>query len=156
MKKTYTYIIYMTPQVKKFSGILGEIDLHIVSLLLAGGRTIIEEQYDGQDPVGLYSNTLKDQGMQIVNTKRQIIKGKSYIWIEVLYDPSQITPLNGQETTEELVWKQFYYPCKSGTKEECLGLMVPAKEVLLNQDKKHPIHLAPLLDALTGPKELVL
>ncbi len=138
----------MTPQIKKFSGILGEIDLHIVAFLLAGGRTIIEEQYEGSDPVGLYSNTLKDQGMRVLNTKTQNVKGKTYIWIEISYDPSQIEPLTGQETTDDLVWKPFYYTCKSGTKEECLGLMVPAKEVLLNQDKKQPIYLVTLLDAI--------
>lgn len=148
MKKTYTYIIYMTPKIKKFSGILGEIDLYTFSFLLAGGKTIIEEEYEGNDPVGWYCASLEDQNMKVLKSKIQTIKGKQYIWIEIERDNSKIFPLTGEETTDELVWKTFYYTCKSGTKEECLGLMVSAKEVLLNQDKKHPIYLTTLLDAI--------
>jgi hypothetical protein len=148
MKKSYTYIIYMTPKIKKFSGILGEIDFYTISLLLAGGKSIIEEEYEGNDPVGWYCASLEDQNMKVLKSKIQTIKGKQYIWIEIERDPSQISPLTGEETMDELIWKTFYYTCKSDTKEECLGLIVSAKEIVLNRDRKQPIYLTTLLDAI--------
>ena len=140
----------MTPQIKKFSGILGDIDLYTCSFLLAGGKSIIEEQYDGKDPVSWYFTNLEQQDMKPLKTKTQTIKGKTYIWIEVEWDPSQINRDLSENSTsmEELVWKSFYYPCKSNTKEECLGLMVQVKEIRMNDDIKNPIYLNTLLDAI--------
>ncbi len=138
----------MTPHQKKFSGILGEFDFYTIPILLAGSKYLIEEVYEGKDPVEWYTKSLEEQEMKILKTKKQTIKGKTFIWIEVEWNQEQIESFSNSDDANELVWKPFYYSCKTGTKEECLGLMVSIKEKVMNQDKKNPIHLATLLDAI--------
>jgi hypothetical protein len=153
MKDAYTFVFYTPPVLKKFNGILGEIDLYHVSLLLAGGKYLVEEQYDGNDPIEWYTNIMKEQGIFISNSKTQTYKGKKYIWMEI---DAEKTPVDEFMTwqqispndTDNLAWRTFYVPCAEGTKTECLGLGVVAREKNMTEPNKQPIKLSTLLDGI--------
>jgi hypothetical protein len=154
MKQTVQYIVYSKAPIKQFSGILGGIDLHCVWLLLTGGKTLIEEVYDGSDPIAWYRDVLNEQGMIVKSTKKQTYKGQTFVWLEVDYDQ---TPIQEYTTwrdlepndTETLAWKPFWIPCTTGTTKECLGFAVSSREtVLQSKQHKHPMSLQTVLDAI--------
>ena len=150
--KSYTYIIYAKTSPRQFNGILGPIDLYCVQLLLAGGKFLIEEVYGGDDPIGWYVNVLKDQDIHISQSKQQKYKGQNYIWLEV---DTEKTPIHEftqasevpETDRETLAWRSTWYPCNGGTKNECLGLAVAARDVLL-QTTKTPLTMFDVLDAI--------
>ena len=151
MKQTYTYIIYAKAPPKRCSGILGVIDLHHIQLLLAGGKYLIEESYEGKDPIGWYTEVLRDQEIIVKASKQQKHKGQTFCWLEI---DSEKTPISEFTTwqevsatdTETLAWRSIYYPC-SLEKKECLGLAVSAREMAL-QKKPASLMLTDILDAL--------
>lgn len=145
------YIVYARPPVKTFSGILGDIDLHCIWFLLSGGKTIIDETYDGSDPIGWYKNVLEEQEMFVKETKQQKFKGSTYIWLEIDTERTAIHEFTSwkeldTKDTETLAWRPFWVPCEHGTTKECLGFAVPAKEFSLS--KKTPLMLQTVLDAI--------
>lgn len=151
MKQTYTYIIYAKAPPKRCSGILGEIDLHHIQLLLAGGKYLIDESYDGNDPIGWYSNVLREQEIIVKASKQQKHKGQMFCWLEIDSEKTPIAEFTGwqelsAEDTDTLAWRSIYYPC-SLEKKECLGLAVSAREMAL-QKKPMPLMVADILDAL--------
>lgn len=145
------YIVYARPPVKTFSGILGDIDLHCIWFLLSGGKNIIDETYDGTDPIGWYKNVLEEQDMFVKETKQQKYKGTSYIWLEIDVEKTNIHEFTSwkeldKHDTETLAWRPFWVPCQHGTTKECLGFAVPAKEFPLT--KKGGLMLQTVLDAI--------
>ena len=154
MKHAYTYIVYGTPPPQRFNGVLGEIDLFQIKMLLAGGKTLITEQYDGEDPIGWYTKTLEEQEIIVKQTKEQKFGATRYIWLEVDTDK---TPIDEFATwrdlepndTETLAWRTFFYPVAPATKKECLGLAVKARETIItNSQSKQPLTLNTVLDAI--------
>jgi hypothetical protein len=154
MKHTYTYIVYGVPTPRRFQGILGEIDLVQVKLLLAGGKTLIREEYDGDDPVDWYRTTLQEQDIVVKQSKEQKVGSMRYIWLEV--DPEK-TPIDEfatwrdlpQDDTETLAWRTFCYPVAPSTRKECLGLAVKAREMNLTAGpSSKPLLLSTVLDAI--------
>jgi len=140
MKQTVQYIIYCAPPPKQHVGLLGNLDTYTVYLLLIGGHTGIQENIDTTtDPITFYTSILEEQGMTVKSTINQKLKEVQRVWIEI--DPST----NIQEYTqwneldrgdnETLAWKPFLVPCLEGTKKECLGLSVVAKEKYIFQGK---------------------
>jgi hypothetical protein len=156
MKHTHVFIIYSKPTIRRFKGILGDIDVFTTHLLLAGGKHLIEESYTGQDPIEWYVKTLEEQDIYVSTSKQQKYKGQSYIWLEV---DSEKTPI--QEFTswqevdakdmETLAWRKFVYPCTAGTKKECLGLAVVARELRLTRQGTTPLYVSDVLDAILYP-----
>jgi hypothetical protein len=156
-EKVHTFLIYTKPISRNFSGILGDLELYTIHFLLAGGKYLIEETYDGPDPVSWYTEILGQQDIHVTATKQQKYKGTNYIWMEV--DPEK-TPLseftNWSEVEsndlETLAWRKVVYPCKNN--KECLGLAVKARETCLTAPKKDPLFLSTILDAIldSGPK----
>ena len=158
MKHTVLFIVYAKSPPKRFSGILGEIDLYKIQFLLAGGKQLIQESYDGQDPATWYTKVLEEQDIIIAASKTQKIKGHTLVWLEVDAEKTPIheftiwtdLPANDNET---LAWRPFYYSCttQSGSEpvKECLGLAVKARETVLFPGKQ-PILLNTVLDAILG------
>lgn len=151
MKQTYTYIIYAKGEPKRCSGILGEIDLYHIQLLLAGGKYLIEETYDGADPIGWYSEVLREQDIIVKASKQQKYKGQLFCWLEIDSEKTPIAEFTSwqevpSEDTDTLAWRSIYYPC-SPNKKECLGLAVSAREMAL-QKKQMPLMASDILDAL--------
>lgn len=153
-KQTIQYIVYSKAPPKQFTGILGTLDLHCVWFLLSGGKTIIEESYDGADPVAWYKDVLEQQEMVICSSKQQKFKGQIYVWLEVDYEK---TPIQEYTTwrdiqpsdTETLAWRPFWIPCETGTTKECLGFAVKNREYALQgKQYKQPILLQTVLDAI--------
>jgi hypothetical protein len=153
MKHAYTFIFYTPPTLKKFNGILGEIDLYSIRLLLAGGKYLVEEQYEGNDPISWYTEIMKEQDIYISNSKTQTYKGKKYIWMEI---DAEKTPVDefmtwlqvSPEDTDSLAWRTFYIPCTVNTKNECLGLGVVARERVMTEPNKIPILLNTILEGI--------
>lgn len=150
---TYTYIVYAHPPPKQFTGILGSIDLHCVWLLLSGGKTLIQEEYSGADPIAWYKDVLEEQEMVVKSTKQQVYKGQSFIWIEIDAERTALTEFTSWKEveaadTETLAWRPFWQPCSKGpSPQECLGFAVKAKEFPL-QTKKNSLMLQTVLDAI--------
>jgi hypothetical protein len=152
MKGKYLFLIYAKDPPKQFTGILGTIDFHIIQLLLAGGKYLIEESYSEKDPIAWYTGILEQQGIYVIQGKQQQFKGQIIIWMEV-----DTLRTNIQEFTswkeldpsdiESLAWRSFYYTCEAGTSKECLGLAVVAREFPL-QPTKNPIVLQHVFDAM--------
>jgi hypothetical protein len=120
---------------------------------LAGGKYLIEEEYDGKEPVKWYIDTLKEQDIIVSSSKQQKYRGQNYIWLEV--DPVK-TPI--QEFTvwtevpdsdiDTLAWRKIMYPCSTETNTECLGFAVMAREMNMAEPKKAPMYLNMILDAI--------
>jgi hypothetical protein len=156
-EKLHTFLIYTKPISRQFSGILGEFNLYTIHFLLAGGKYLIEEKYDGSDPVSWYTEILKQQDIIVSASKQQKYKGTNYIWLEV--DPEK-TPISefmswtevDSNDLETLAWRTIYYPLKNG--KECLGLAVKACETSFTPPNKDPLPLTTILDAIldSGPK----
>lgn len=152
MKQRYTFIIYAREAAKEYNGILGQFILHSVQLLLAGGKILIEEEYDGTDPIEWYRNVLAEQDIVVKESKQQGFKGKQYIWLEV---DAQQTPIHefttwkelSEEDTESLAWRQVWYPIQPSTGKECLGFAVSANEIRL-QSKQNGLTMKDVLDAI--------
>jgi hypothetical protein len=146
------FIVYARQDPKRFTGILGEIDLHKIQFLLAGGKYIIEETYTGENPAEWYTKVLSEQDIIIRASQEQTVKGNRLVWLEVDAEKTPIdeftvwTDLPASDN-ETLAWRPFLYPCTAGTNKECLGLAVKARETPLTQDK-HPIMLHAVLDAI--------
>jgi hypothetical protein len=153
MKSTYQYIIYTKPEKKCFSGILGEIDFYSIDFLFAGGKYLIEEQYDGNDPIEWYKAILEEQDIFIKSSKKQKYKNKNFIWFEVDSEKTAIsqftnwTELESSDNTS-LAWRKIYYPCSKDTITECLGLAVVAREIILSPKNKLSLKLSDLLDSI--------
>jgi hypothetical protein len=153
MATVYTYIIYTKPTSKRMSGILGEIDLYTIHFLLAGGKLLVEEKYDGPDPVGWYSTILAEQGIHISNTKQQKYKNRTCIWLEVNPETTPIEEFTSWKEVEgdasdTLAWRTVYYPCTAGTKTECVGIAVAARDVSFTDKKSTPMYLTTILEAI--------
>ena len=154
MKHTVLFIVYAKPPSKRFTGILGEIDLYKIQFLLAGGKQLIQEMYDGSDPAAWYTKVLEDQDIIISASKTQKHKGHTLVWLEV---DAEKTPIHEftiwsdlpSNDTVTLAWRTFYYPCLTGILpvKECLGLAVKARETVLFPGKQ-PIMLNTVLDAI--------
>jgi hypothetical protein len=153
MAPVYTYIIYTKPTSKRITGLLGDIDLYTIHFLLAGGKLLVEEPYAGPDPIEWYSSILAEQGIHISNTKQQTYKHRTCIWLEV--DPEQ-TPIDeftswkevNDGTLDILAWRTVYYPCTAGTKTECVGMAVAAKDISFTEKRTPPIYLHTILEAI--------
>jgi hypothetical protein len=152
MKSKYVFIVYAKDAPKQYNGILGSIDLYKIQLLLHGGKYLLEEMYDGKDPVGWYKDILEKQDIFIHQGKQQVWKGQTIIWFEVDTTKTVISEFTAwneldKTDTESLAWKPYLYPCQSGTTKECLGFAVPARELAMQTCSK-PIMLRTILDAI--------
>jgi hypothetical protein len=152
--QTIQYIVYSKAPSKQFTGILGAIELRCVWLLLTGAKTLIEEKYDGSDPIAWYKNVLESQEMIVSSAKQQKYKGQTIVWLEVDYEKTPIQEFTTwrdiEETdTETLAWRPFWVPCEAGSSKECLGFAVSNREYNL-QSQKSPIVLQTVLDAILG------
>ena len=126
-QKKYSFIVYGKEEARRFKGILGDIDLYTIHLLLGGGKTILQETFQGtaKDANVWYINHMKEQGIvckssRVVNTT---------IWMEVDLEQTRLEEFTmaheiGEEDTETLAWRTFWYPCTGETKIECLGFAV--------------------------------
>ena len=140
MKHQVQCIIYAKEQPKKFSGILGEIDLHTIHLFLVAGHQGIQETITVNNPIDFYTTFLRDQDIIVKSTRMEQLTDIKRIWIEV---DSEKTPISeytqwNQCTptdTDTLAWKQYWIPCTAGTKKECLGMAVAAAEQKLFSGK---------------------
>jgi hypothetical protein len=155
-KQTIQYIVYSKAPVKQFTGILGTVDLQCVWFLLSGGKTLIEETYEGTDPVGWYKNVLEQQDMIVCSSKQQKYKGQTYIWLEIDYEKTPIQEFItwrdiSATDKETLAWRPFWIPCDTGSSKECLGFAVRNRELSLQgPQQKQPIFLQTVLDAILG------
>ena len=152
MKQTYTFIIYARQGQKQFQGILGEFTLHTVQLLLAGGKTLIEEHYEGKDPIQWYTSVLAEQDIHVKESKQQVYKGKQYIWLEVDTDKTPIHEFTTwkdipEGDAESLAWRRIMYPIQVDSGKECLGFACIANEILL-QTKQGAFTMKDILDAI--------
>ena len=152
MKQRYSFLVYGKRAPRKFSGIIGGIELHTVHLLLVGGKYILEEQYTGKNPIEWYTDILGQQGIIILQGKQQNWKGQKIIWLEVDLDKTPIHEFTSwkdieSNDTESLVWKTFQYPCQEGSTKECLGFAICARDIPL-QSSSTPIMLDTVLDAI--------
>jgi len=152
MKQTYVYIVYAKRPPVQYTGILGAIDLYTVHLLLVGGSVLLEESYEGNDPVTWYKGILKDQGIFVIQEKQQNWKGRPIIWLEVDTDKTNLSEFTAwnelqKDDTDTLAWKPFYYPCHATTTKECLGFAVSSRETALQTSPK-PITVQIVLDAI--------
>jgi hypothetical protein len=152
MKHTYTFIIYARQGQKQFQGILGEFTLHTVQLLLAGGKTLLEEQYDGEDPIQWYTNVLSEQEIHVKESKQQVYKGRQYIWLEVDSDKTPIHEFTTwkdipEDDMESLAWRRIMYPIQVESGKECLGFAVIANEIPL-QTKPGGFTMKNILEAI--------
>lgn len=133
MKHNVQYIVYSIESKKQIKGSIGGLDIYVIQLLLAGGKTGIEEYIETTSPVEFYSTFLQTQGMTIKSTQHEVLKDIHRVWIEV---DNEKTNFNEYSTWKEidandmetLAWKPFFMPCLEGTKQESLGLSVIAKE----------------------------
>lgn len=136
MKASIQFIIYAKEPPKKFTGILGDIDLHVIHLFLIAGSQGITEMLEPKEALSYYTNFLQEQDMTIKSSRSEIVNGQRRIWIEV---DSEKTPISEYtqwnqctpKDTDVLAWKPFWYSCTSGTTKECLGLAVAANEQFL-------------------------
>ncbi len=152
-KQTIQYIVYSKAPVKQFNGILGAIDMQCIWFLLAGAKTLIEETYDGTDPIGWYTNVLGQQDMIVCSSKQQKYKGQTYVWLEIDYEKTPIQEFTtwrdiSPSDKETLAWRPFWIPCDAGTTKECLGFAVRNRELPLQVQQKQPILLQTVLDAI--------
>lgn len=143
MKQNIQFIIYSKEIPKSFTGILGELDVHVIHFLLTGGKTGIQEHYEGKDPVEWYCSILKEQDMYIKSTYKELLKGALRIWIEIDSEKTSLDEYTtwhdiDQDDTESLVWKSYSITCMKDSLQECLGLAVTAKETFLFTGK-HPL-----------------
>jgi len=146
MKQTVQYIIYCVPPPKKHVGLLGNLDTYTAYLLLIGGTQGVQENIDViTNPVEFYTNILDEQGMIIKSSFNQKLKEIQRVWIEIdpatnIQEYTQWNELDPKDN-ETLAWKPFLFPCLEGTKKECLGLSVVAKEKYIFEGKyKASVH----------------
>lgn len=140
MKHQIQCIIYAKETPKKFSGILGEIDLYTIHLFLLAGHQGISETIETANPVEFYNSFLNDQDMTVKSSRMENVNGLKRIWIEVDTEKTPIaeyTQWNQCEPTDTdtLAWKSYWIPCTAGTTKECLGLAVAAAEQKLFSGK---------------------
>jgi hypothetical protein len=136
-----------------FQGILGEIDFYTIEFLFAGGKYIIEEQYDGKDPVSWYTKILEEQDIFVKSSKKIKFKNKQAIYLEI---DSVKTPISEFTTYLEvddkdestLAWRKIHFPCSRGTDKECLGLAVVAREMHLSPKNRLNITLFDILESI--------
>ena len=153
---TIQFLVYCQEPPKTFTGgLLGSIELHVIHLLLAGGKTLIEENYSGTDPVGWYTQCLEDQGMTVQSSRLQTYKGQTIVWLQIDHSKLKIEEYTLWTEVEEgdmetLAWRTVWYPCSAETKQECLGLAVVAKEVAIQSRAvaKNPLTLQQVLTAI--------
>ena len=150
---TVQYLVYIREPPKSFSGLLGPIQLNVVHLLLAGGKTLIEEDYSGSDPVGWYTECLQEQGIFVEASKVQSYKGQTVIWLQVDGQKTNVAEFTAwtelaENDAETLAWRSIWYPWSTETNQECLGLAVVAKEIPLQTGVKHPLTLNQVLTAI--------
>jgi len=131
----YSFIVYAKEAPRRFNGILGEIDLYTIHLLLAGGKSILQESFEGtaEEAHQWYVSHMKEQG--IVCTSSQIVN--STVWMEVDLGQTNLEEFTMEhelekDDTESLAWRTFWYPCTGGTKIECLGFAVNTLEYTIS------------------------
>ena len=127
----YSFFVYAKEEPKQFEGLLGKIDLYTVHMLLAGGKKVIVESFDGsaEKAAKWYAEYMNEQEIYFKTIK---IIGTT-IWIEVDLERTPVdefTQVHDLEDSdlETLAWKTFWYPCAAGTKNECLGFAVSTHE----------------------------
>ena len=127
----YSFFVYAKEEPKQFEGILGKIDLYTVHMLLAGGKKVIVESFDGsaEKAAKWYAEYMNDQEIYFKTIK---IIGTT-IWIEVDLERTPVNEFTQAHDLEDsdletLAWKTFWYPCAAGTKNECLGFAVSTHE----------------------------
>jgi hypothetical protein len=145
MKHQVQCIIYAKEPPKKFSGILGDIDLYTIHLFLVAGHDGIFETIEAQNPLDFYTSFLKEQDMCIRSSRMEIVQGIKRVWIEVDTEKTPISEYTqwnqcSPTDTDTLAWKSYWVPCTAGTTKECLGLAVAATEHKLFSGKA-PISL---------------
>jgi len=129
--KQYSFFVYAKEEPKQFEGILGKIDLYTVHMLLAGGKKVIVESFDGsaEKAAKWYAEYMNEQEIYFKTIK---IIGTT-IWIEVNLERTPVNEFTQAHDLEDsdletLAWKTFWYPCAAGTKNECLGFAVSTHE----------------------------
>lgn len=145
MKQQVQYIVYAKESPKTYSGLIGEIDMHVIHLLLIGGKQGIVEYIDNKDPVKFYTEFLKEQDMYIKKTSTQVVQGVKRVWIEIDLEKTDLSEFTqwrdcAANDTDTLAWKTYWYPCTKGTTQECLGLAVVSNETPLFQGKSLTLH----------------
>ena len=153
--RKYSFIVFAKEPPRSFNGILGNIDMYTIHLLLAGGKTILQESFNGtaQEASKWYMKHMKEQGIEC----RSSVIVNSTIWMEVDLDKTNIEEftmayeLGNSETVESnnddtLAWRTFWYPCTAGTKIECLGFAVKTLEYKISNVSLESILKTILID----------
>jgi hypothetical protein len=151
----YTFIIYAQMPTQTFSGILGTIHMAHISLLLAGGKFLVRETYNGADPVEWYTRVLEEQSIFIQSTKQQTYKGHNYIWLEVDTEKTAIYEFStwdevSADDKDSFAWRHVVYPYSPTTGKECLGLACVAQDICLTESNKPPLTMRDVLEAVLG------
>ena len=130
-QKTYSFIVFAKEEARSFKGILGDIDLYTIHLLLAGGKSILQEKFSGtaKEANTWYTEHMKEQG--IICSSSQIVN--STIWMEIDLKQTSLDEFTmahelEKGDTDMLAWRTFWYPCTGGSKIECLGFAVNTLE----------------------------
>ena len=128
---TYSFLVYGKEQPKRFTGILGDIDMHVVHMLLEGVKEIPQEEFQGniEKAAIWYDTYLKEQDIHASLKKTT----GATLWFEVNLETSPIEEFPqyhelDKGDQETLVWRTFWYPTIAGTTTECLGFSVGNRE----------------------------
>lgn len=156
MKQVYSFCIYGVEQPKSFTGLLGPIDLYCVQLLLAGGRYLVDEEFEGDtlSAIRWYMDTLKQQDIIIKSHFTKKIRSKSIIFLQVDLEQTPVHEFTqahevAKTDFETLAWKPCWIPCAKGTSKECLGFEVSTREVpLVPSKQKSTVHLQDIIEAV--------
>lgn len=148
MTRIYSFLVYLRHPPKSVTGILGTFQFHSFSFLLAAGKRILTEPFEGTPTEALawYCDNLREQGMTVVSSR--IADGS--LWIEVSPDTPLDEYLTAEEVeetdTETLAWRRVWYPVADG--KECLGFAVSHKEFVLGSHTKGQITMDAVLQTL--------
>lgn len=124
-----TFVIY-AKDMRQCSGILGTLDIYRIRFLLVGGTKLLEEAIPaGKDPVQWYSALLEQQDIYILKGS---LDKKGVAWLEVDETKTPIDEFASWRdesiSADDLAWRTYWIPCKSGTTDEAIGFWVSAKE----------------------------
>jgi len=152
MSNAIQYIVYAKETPKQCTGLLGDLDIHVIHLFLVGGEHGIVEHTSHKDPVGFYTDFLKEQDMVVKSARLETTKSYKRVYIEI---DAKETPLAeytqwkdcDPKDKDVLAWKTFWITCHKGTTTECLGLGAVASTKALFQGKQ-PLYLQTLFNTI--------
>ncbi len=148
---TVQYVVYAKEPPKQYTGLLGELDVHVIHLFLVGGEQGIVEQ-SHKNPVKFYTEFLEEQDMVIKSARIDTTKPYARVYIEIDAEQTNLEEYTqardcDPKDKDVLAWKTFWVTCQKGTTTECLGLGAVASKKTLFQGK-HPLYLQTLFNTI--------